>query len=290
LVLFSMGYLILRSKDPLNWFIIVGSVIYGLSSVLVFVNGDGNYLRLGAVGEITVFSLGLGYKVREENKKKIHAEQEASKTYLKLLRSQLNPHFIFNALGSIQHLLLTGDQHKAKYYLNRFSKLMRYALESSKQESALLSEEISFLEKYISLEALRFEKEFTYAINVEPPLDPEAIEVPLLVTQPFVENAIIHGLLPKKNGERHLSILFKRANYRILQCVIEDNGVGRLSNAKLQSEDKDHRSSGILIIQERLEALRQKGDEEKTVNFEDKYDKDGNPTGTRVILNYFLDF
>ncbi|WP_183114807.1 sensor histidine kinase [Flagellimonas pelagia] len=288
LVLFSLGYLIIRPKDSLNWFIIVGSFIYGLCSVLVYVSGDGNYLRLGAVGEITVFSLGLGYKVREENLKKIQAEHEASKTYLRLLRSQLNPHFIFNALGSIQHLVLSEEKSAALHYLNKFSKLMRHVLESSSQENVLLSEEISFLEKYISLESLRFQKDFGYTISTDPGLCPDTIEVPLLVTQPFVENAIIHGLLPKENGSRQLSITFRKAGQQTLQCIIMDNGIGRVESERHKLGRVEHQSKGVSIMQERLDALQIDRDEQ-TIVIEDLYGDDGKALGTRVTLNFFID-
>ncbi len=288
LVLFGVIYLLVNLRNQLNWFIITGSIIFALGSLLVYVSGDGNYLRLAAVAEITVFSLGLGYKVRVENREKISIEREISVTYLRLLRSQLNPHFVFNALGSIQHLIIRGEQSDAIYYLSNFSKLMRYVLESSNQQNVLLSEEISFLEKYVLLESLRFDMEFNFSIETDDSLVPEMVEVPLLLIQPFVENAIVHGLLPKKNGECYLKIHFKMVDSEILQCVVDDNGIGRMESQAQKVGRRSHKSYGISIVEKRLNALRQTGDQRQTVIIEDKFDMEGNSMGTKVTLNLFL--
>lgn len=289
LVLFGVLYLLVNLKNRLNWFIILGTIIFALGSLWVYASGNGNYLRLSAVAEITVFSLGLGYKVHIENREKMRVEREISVTHLRLLRSQLNPHFVFNALGSIQHLILRGEPSDAVYYLSNFSKLMRYVLESSNQQNVLLSEEISFLENYVLLESLRFDREFNFSVETDDSLVPEMVEVPLLLIQPFVENAIVHGLLPKKNGECKLEIHFKMVEGGILQCVVEDNGIGRKQSEAQKLGRQQHRSSGISIVEERLNALRQAGDQRQTVVIEDKFDAEGNSKGTKVTLNLFLD-
>lgn len=288
LVLFAILYLSINFKSNLNWFIIIGSLIYGTGSVLVYLTGNGNYLRLAAIGEITVFSLGLGYKVHLENKEKIKTEQEASMTYIKLLRSQLNPHFLFNAMNSIQHLVLSGNRTNALNYLGKFSKLMRFTLESSSQESILLSNEISFLKTYMDLEALRFDNGFEYSIEIDKEINPNTIEIPQMVSQPFVENAIIHGLIPKTNGPKNIWIYFNKKDNDIIECIIVDNGIGRAASQERKTNYTRHKSIGISLIKKRLDNLRKNSFNDSTVNFEDIHDSHGKPLGTKVTLTILV--
>ncbi len=168
-----------------------------------------------------------------------------------LLRLQMNPHFIFNALGSIQNFILKNDAKQAGHYLAKFSKLMRSTLEFSREESISLSEEKEMLTNYIEVQRLNYSEKFEYTINIDSILDSEQIKIPPMLTQPFIENAIEHGKLGNlENGK--LEIIFLKHNDR-LSITIIDNGIGiEIDNSK------SHRSMSTLITKERLKILEQK--------------------------------
>ena len=187
---------------------------------------DRHYMMLGSVVELLLFGLGLNYKMRKDSEEKIQLKQTAYDNQISALRAQMNPHFIFNSLSSIQHLITTGNKESAIKYLSKFSLLMRNLLESSIEAKIVLSEEISLLKKYLQLEALRFNNSFQFKISVADNLDAEAIEVPALLVQPFVENAILHGLLNKPGDDKLLEVRFKKQDEFVI-CEIEDNGIGR---------------------------------------------------------------
>jgi len=195
----------------------------------------------------------------------------------RMLRAQMNPHFIFNSLNSIKHLVNSGDRENALKYLSKFSKLLRQVLESSVNVSLVLKEEIELLKIYVELEALRFDNSFSYSFHVDENLDLYQNEIPMLLVQPYIENAIVHGLLPKV-GPKRLQISFNDRSDHI-ECVIEDNGVGL--NPK-PNEDKEKRTSrGMSITERRINALKKFSDQEliKVENL-----NNGNETGTKVTI------
>lgn len=198
-----------------------------------------------------------------------------------MLRAQINPHFIFNSLSSIQYLISSHKVESSIKYLSKFSRLTRNILESSIEDKILLKNEIKILEDYLALESLRFDNTFSYKINVENQLESQNIEIPSMVIQPFLENALIHGLLPKKQGAKHLSINFKIEN-EFLICVVDDTGIGRdLSQKKSSIYRGEKKSRGMEITKLRLEAL---GEIEEAVKIMDKYDSEGRALGTTVII------
>lgn len=241
----------------------------------------------GAVFEALLFGLGLAYKLKEAHQEKLRLEQTVFKNKISALRAQMNPHFIFNSLNSIQHLIIANKREAAVKYLNKFSLLMRNLLETSIEKSIVLSEEINLLRKYLELESLRFDHSFTYTIEVDASLNPDLIEVPMLVVQPFVENALVHGLLPKKEGVKTLRVGFKKEN-NILICEVEDNGIGRQASQNsityLKSKKK---SRGIEITSKRLSI--QNPFIENQITFEDLVDESGAAIGTKVIIKTMLD-
>lgn len=205
--------------------------------------------------------------------------KQLSEGKLSAFQARMNPHFIFNSLNSIQSLVLNNDTIGSITYLSQFSKLMRQILDSSAQSKVMLSTELQMLRGYIELEQLRFDR-FSYEINVSPGISPDGIEVPAMLIQPFVENAIIHGILPKK-GEGRLTLSFEKADGH-LACTIDDNGIGRKASAVLNAaRRKDHESHGISIASNRLALLSKstKG----SVIYIDK-EEGGIATGTTVIL------
>ena len=235
---------------------------------------------LGSMLEIMIFSLGLAYKIKLEYEGKVILQREVSLKDISAKRAQINPHFFFNSLGSIQHLILHDKKNAALNYLNKFSKLARSVLESSYETTVTLTEEIELLRSYLELESLRFDKAFSYTITVADSVDTDAVEIPLMLIQPFAENAIIHGLMGKKTGEKKLEFrFFMETEYLVIE--IEDNGVGRYYEKTKKSRKK---SRGMEITKKRLK-MRDTSDLNKnSIEIIDKYDTQSQPSGTKVII------
>jgi hypothetical protein len=198
---------------------------------------------------------------------------------LKALRSQMNPHFIFNSLNSIQALVLKEDTESSYDYITLFAKLVRSTLNYSNREFIPIESELEFLEVYLSLEKLRFGKKFEYEIIFNEERD---IDVPSLLIQPFIENALHHGLMHRK-GFKKLSIKFELGEK--LKCVIIDNGIGRVKAKEInRRRSGEHESFALSAIEQRMRLLnKQLGEEAGSYSIEDLYE--GNePTGTRVEL------
>ena len=198
------------------------------------------------------------------------------------LRLQMNPHFLFNSLSSIQHLIVSQQTTKAYKYLTIFSNFLRSLLNYAEKNFIPLDEEIKILTMYVELESLRFDKSFQYQITVDDSLSNDVVFVPSLMIQPFAENAIWHGLLHKE-GEKRLSIRFTGDAEEVLLCIIEDNGIGRKKAATIKKNNISanvHESKGINIIRERLQLLEQKTGKPAAIAFEDIL-----PSGTRVTIN-----
>ncbi len=244
----------------------------------------GLYLLIGFVLFVaTIFLFIFGrFRLKQKNAR-IELERKNLETEKRLLRSQMNPHFIFNSMNSIQSYISGNDTFLAMTYLSKFAQLMRSILENSRKSLISLSEEISTLQLYIELEKIRFNNKFDFQFNIEPDLPTEIIYVPPMMIQPFVENAIKHGL-QHKNENGLLQIAFSKDGQTI-RCVVADNGIGREKAAVKNGGDAAHHSLGIQVTKERFEAIKkQKGVD---VNFEiiDLTDDAGNPAGTRVIIN-----
>jgi ligand-binding sensor domain-containing protein/putative methionine-R-sulfoxide reductase with GAF domain/two-component sensor histidine kinase len=202
------------------------------------------------------------------------------------LRLQMNPHFLFNSLSSIQHLIVSQQTTKAYKYLTVFSNFLRSLLKYAEDNFIPLDEELKILNMYVELESLRFDQSFHFEINVEESLSNDEVLVPSLMVQPFAENAIWHGLLHKE-GHKKLKIDFKNNTDEFLTCVIEDNGIGRKKSASIRESKISsmlHDSKGINIIKERLELLQQKTGKPAHVDIQDLYNEKNEPTGTKVII------
>jgi len=202
---------------------------------------------------------------------------------LKTLRSQMKPHFVFNSLSSIQHFILDSDQESAHLYLSRFANLMRRILDNTSRDSISLAGETETLEIYLSLEKLRFGEEFEYRIMIDERLDPEQCEIPPMLIQPYIENAIWHGLLPKKNQAR-LWIRFYPGEGTSLICEVEDNGIGR--KAAAEKHKSGHSSRGMKNIEERISILNHMQHKQISTSITDLIDASGNASGTRITLKF----
>jgi ligand-binding sensor domain-containing protein len=194
-------------------------------------------------------------KIRMEDELKANYEKKLILLELTNLRSQMNPHFIFNSLNSINGYIIDNDTKLASDYLTKFSRLVRMILENSKSETILLSKEIETLELYLLIEGLRFDNKFSYTIKVDDDVDTLMVHVPPMVIQPFVENAIWHGILPKKSGKVKISIE-KTTQQNQLKVTVEDDGIGRDMASELKTKSgSSARSFGINITKQRIESL-----------------------------------
>ncbi len=209
-------------------------------------------------------------------------QQRLSHLELKALRAQMNPHFTFNCLNSINRMILEGDTEDASRYLTKFSKLIRLVLESSKKNEVPLTDELAILENYVQLESLRFKGKITYRTAIDPAIDLDTTYIPFMILQPLVENAIWHGLMPKKEGGTILITIKKEGD--LLKCSVEDDGIGRKNALSIKEKHPlKNTSLGLQLVEERLdlthgEILR------GTFGIEDLRDSHDRPSGTRVNL------
>jgi LytS/YehU family sensor histidine kinase len=192
----------------------------------------------------------------------------------------MNPHFIFNVLNSIQFFIAKNDRQNAINYLSTFSKLIRTVLTHSVAEKIKLTDELDMLRNYIELEKVRFEDKFTYKVEIDEDVEVNNILIPSLLIQPYIENAILHGLY-NKVGQGQLTIRVKTDD-EFLNFEIEDDGVGREEAARIRATNKaDHKSMGTKLTEERLRAINQhKGTD---VLFEDLF-RGSDPAGTKVTI------
>ncbi|WP_066756174.1 sensor histidine kinase [Crocinitomix algicola] len=204
----------------------------------------------------------------------------ATSAQLKAIRAQMNPHFIFNAINSIQHLVLENEKIKSYDYLESFSSLVRMMLDFSEREFILLEEEVDFLKLYLELESLRFNENFNYTLSVEDSLMTKT--VPSLIVQPFIENAIKHGVL-HKDGEKMIAVRFAKYDKDRILCEIEDNGVGREKVKEImERRGSRHSSFATNAIKNRLKMLNEHIGIDGEFKIIDLYDEKGKAKGTCV--------
>jgi len=211
-------------------------------------------------------------------------QHKMTEVEMQALRAQMNPHFIFNCLNSINRYIVKSDQVTASLYLTRFAKLIRLILDNSNSRTVILTNELEALKLYIGMEALRFDKKFTYAVTVDKSLSTDNVEVPPLIIQPYVENAIWHGLLHRESDGR-LDITVNTVDENMLQCIIEDNGVGRVKSQELKSKSATSKKSlGTKLTENRLSLLNKHAELNASVEIIDLYDENGMGAGTRVVI------
>lgn len=215
--------------------------------------------------------------------KRIKAEQKSVLMEQRLLRAQMNPHFLFNSLASIQNYILNEKSDEASTYLSRFSQLVRDVLDNSVEEYVLLRNEIQAIENYLELQKARYEDQFEYRLEVDENLDDENLLVPPMLAQPFIENAIEHGVKYKETTG-HINIRFV-ADGDLIQFEVEDDGVGREKAREIESKYKTkHRSMSTSITLERLATLNKKRKKKTRLEIIDLKDESGIACGTRVTF------
>jgi tetratricopeptide (TPR) repeat protein len=200
------------------------------------------------------------------------------------LRQQMNPHFIFNTLNSIQYYMYQHDKLATNNYLTKFSNLMRKVLENSQHTSVTLQDELNALKLYLELECIRFKDKFDFEINVDEEIDPIIYKVPTMLIQPYVENSICHGLMPRE-GKGTVRIDIK-LNHSHLLCIIEDNGIGReAAHERKVKKENNHNSLGTQITASRLDLVNALYGTSMKTTYTDLKNENGDPTGTRVEIN-----
>lgn len=242
-------------------------IIYAVSLLVLFV---------------LLVALFIFYYLRnKETKTRTKLENELNNYMQKALSQQMNPHFIFNTLNSIQYYILQNDNLSSNKYLTKFARLMRLTLDNSQNNTIPVKDEIAALNLYLELESLRFEGKFEYKINVENEI--EDYQIPTLLIQPFVENAIWHGLMHKE-GNGLINVNLELLNNQIF-CTIEDNGIGR-KKAKEIKENKNntHKSLGSKITENRLKLINSLFGSQMKIQYIDLEDMNGNASGTRVEI------
>ncbi|HWK02055.1 MAG TPA: histidine kinase [Puia sp.] len=236
------------------------------------------YLLAAVTIVVFIFLFALAYNRR----KRSNFENKVMEVEMKALRAQMNPHFVSNALHSINNYVMENDRQNASAYLAKFASLMRLILENSREREVPLAQDLNALELYMQMELLRFGNSFTYRIEIDPEIDPENILVPPMLLQPFAENAILHGLRNKENGL--ISIQVRKQNDMICY-VIEDNGNGYIESAsRAHAVTPAHKSLGRKIINERLSIINRLKKAKATVHISQVTDADNQPDGTRVEL------
>ncbi|MGB0931775.1 MAG: sensor histidine kinase, partial [Chitinophagales bacterium] len=217
----------------------------------------------------------LERKVESERK-----EKEKIASEIKALRAQINPHFIFNTLNSIQNYIAHNQSEDAQRFLASFASLMRQTLENSDEALVRVEDEVYFIQTYLTLEQLRFEQKFDFSIKIGEDVDIEALLMPPMLLQPYFENAILHGIQPKEGkGLIGLELIEQEEN---LHFIITDNGIGR--SATIQKKKPQHKSMGTQIQADRLKALNSFYKKPIEVQTTDITDKLGKICGTKVEL------
>jgi tetratricopeptide (TPR) repeat protein len=239
-----------------------------------------------------VFLLVLGiifayiYYLKQRTKES-ELRKEAAENKLEALRNQMNPHFLFNSFNAIQHYILKSEKDNAYNYLTRVAHLIRKVLDNAGNMTIDFESELEILSTYLELETLRFQDKFTHELTVENLIKEINPTIPSMVIQPYIENAILHGLSNRQAPGGKLTISFKMKDDDILLCTIEDNGIGRKQAMQIRETKPRHMQGNKIAMNntsKRLRILERAGYPHGEVNIKDLYDQEGNASGTRVTI------
>jgi len=247
-----------------TWWFIVLAILFLLTGIIVGVR-----MRLN--------------QIRKKERLNSDFQKRLAELEMEALRAQMNPHFIFNSLNSINNFILKNESEQASDFLVKFSRLVRQVLNNSKQKYVTLADEIKALSLYIELEQLRFAYRFNFSVEADENIDPDSVLVPPLIIQPYVENAIWHGLMHKEgNGILRIYIEYVPG---VICFEVLDNGIGREKSKEYKSKySSEKKSMGLSITRDRIGVLNRLYNLEADVKIEDMYDEEQNPSGTRVIV------
>lgn len=248
------------------------------------------WFRLGSVIALATLTWWIyRYRVEQIRKKeqlRSQYEKKLANVEMSALLAQMNPHFLFNSLNSIDSYIIKNESGKASEYLNNFARLMRLILQNSRSNYISLKDELETLDLYLQMESLRFAGRFEYEIKLAPGLDTSSILIPPMLIQPYVENAIWHGLMHKKDGMRGKVELIISRNENNLFCAIMDNGIGREMAETIRTQHSGHRkrSMGMQITRDRMEMINKLYNTNTSMQIIDLHDEQGKAAGTRVEL------
>lgn len=271
------------SIDGRNWVPMDKPLTFSISTPF----WENPWLRFSLVGLIVVIAVMVYRRRIKVVSQRSRLQAESLKQKEIALRAQMNPHFVFNAMNSIQQYILLGDQEGALIYLSKFSKLIRMILENSRRAVIPMEQELEALKLYLELEKLRVGEKFNYEIRLSEDMETDFIVFPGLILQPLAENAIWHGILPKRDEGGRLLIDIRHVGNEII-AVVEDNGIGRKKAAEQQVQDPRNAKSslGLENIRDRLKIFGKTHNKEVEMLVEDKYSEDGKASGTKVILRF----
>jgi len=294
--------IIVKIKDKFSIYFVIGSMIYVVlanTSFLEFFIGKEPFIErgiqpmffvyLGTILQCLIFAVIIGFILKRIQDKSKNAEirlavklKEMEELKMTALQSQMNPHFLFNSLNSINNFVLKNDVEKASDYITKFSKLIRVILNSSSSPTSTLSDELGILSLYVKLEQMRVTGGFDYNVVVDNDLNLDQIKVPSLFLQPFIENAIWHGIM-KKRGKKIINLSIKKEENNVL-CLVKDNGIG-INKAKQESHMTQKRKFfGARATENRIRILYQ-NDAVRIVTKDISNDKE---TGTEVSIVFPL--
>lgn len=268
----------IKSESFIRYTLIATSIAFLLIAIFII-----RTINLKRKNEKQQLEYALALQQLETKKATVEFQQQATELEMQALRAQMNPHFIFNCLSSINRFILINKTEEASDYLTKFSRLIRMALHNSEKPLITLETELEALRLYLDLERLRFKNAFNYSITFINTIDINTLYIPPMLIQPFTENAIWHGLMHKK-GIGCLEIQLCAAD-KILTCIIIDNGIGRNMAASFNSRTAEkNKSMGMNITAGRLALLNKSKNEAALFTIEDLIDEEGNGCGTKVIL------
>lgn len=245
------------------------------------------FLTIIFVISITVIGLLIRKRyisIQVRNNEKARIKQQLAILEQNALQAQMNPHFIFNCLNSIQQFIMLNDKEKANKYLTEFANLIRNTFDNSGKKNITVAEEAGYLDKYLDLEQLRYGDGFKYEINIDDTVEKDFTIMPAMLLQPYVENSLRHGIRNKKEGGGIVIISFKQQN-NILICTVTDNGVGRGAALLLKSKEHiEYQSKGMQLTSRRIELLNTGLENNITMEVKDLFDDKGFPRGTEIII------
>ena len=285
-----------KATNSTQRYIAIGSLAYCGLGLVAMVEGA-TYFALGTIVQILLFAYALGLRAEEERQQQILAEEraftlerEVTRTRDAALRAQMKPHFVSNVINALRSLIIDGETDKAYNYLSRFAHVVRTMLGDTEYSLTTLQSEITSLQHYVALEALRFDREIVFDVEIEAGLDASRLIVPPLLLQPLVENSIHHGLQTLTDRQPKISLSVNRRRETVLELTVSDNGIGRDAAAK-RRKVRSRESMATKIIAERLQLLDQQSaqqaadtDQAERIAISDLRDAEGLAVGTAVTL------
>lgn len=221
--------------------------------------------------------------IKERKDRNLQVSNLEAKAY----RAQMNPHFIFNALNGMQSAMVLGGEQEFNKYITSFSKLIRNTIEMSSDDRISIADEVAYISNYIKLQGHRLEQEIDLTLFIDPDLNQKEVYLPCMMLQPIVENAIVHGIIPKKKqGEINIQLT---NDHGMLKVTVTDNGIGRVAAAKQKEKYAKHKSFATQIMRERIDIFNYYNERKLEFLMEDLYHKDGTAAGTKVTLYVPLD-